>query len=89
LRNVAIVGIGHSKFGRRSDVNVAELAFESIKGALDDSGAQKKDIQNVTVGSAGGWYEENLPPVVVNEYAGFEDVGTMRVEAACASGARR
>lgn len=86
MRRVAVVGIGHSRFGRRSDVNLGELAFESIKGALEDSGAQKKDIQNVTVGSAGGWYEENLPAVVVNEYAGFQDVGTMRVEAACASG---
>ncbi len=86
MRRVAVVGIGHSRFGRRSDVSLGELAFESIKGALEDSGAQKKDIQNVTVGSAGGWYEENLPAVVVNEYAGFQDVGTMRVEAACASG---
>jgi len=86
LRDVAIVGIGHSKFGRRTDVNVAELAFESIKGAMEDSGVQKKEIQNVTLGSAGGWYEESLPAVLVNEYAGFEDVGTMRVEAACASG---
>ena len=86
MRDVAIVGIGHSKFGRRTDVNVAELAFESIKGAMEDSGVQKKEIQNVTLGSAGGWYEESLPAVLVNEYAGFEDVGTMRVEAACASG---
>ena len=86
MRNVAIVGIGHSKFGRRTDVDLAELAFESIKGAIDDSGVQKKEIENVTLGSAGGWYEESLPAVVVNEYAGFEDVGTMRVEAACASG---
>jgi acetyl-CoA C-acetyltransferase len=86
LRDVAIVGIGHSKFGRRTDVDVAELAFESIKGAMEDSGVQKKDIQNVTLGSAGGWYEESLPAVLVNEYAGFEDVGAMRVEAACASG---
>jgi acetyl-CoA C-acetyltransferase len=86
LRQVAIVGIGHSKFGRRTDVDVAELAFESIKGAIEDSGADRKDIQNVTLGSAGGWYEEPLPAVLVNEYAGFKDVGTMRVEAACASG---
>ena len=86
MRNVAIVGIGHSKFGKRSDANVAELSFESIKEAIDDAGVDKKDIQNVTVGSAGGWYEESLPAVVVNEYAGFSSVGTMRVEAACASG---
>jgi acetyl-CoA C-acetyltransferase len=86
MRGVAIVGIGHSKFGKRTDVNVAELAFESIKEAIEDSGVQKNEIQNVTLGSAGGWYEESLPAVLINEYAGFEDVGTMRVEAACASG---
>lgn len=86
MRNVAIVGIGHSRFGKRSDVNVAELAFESIKQAIEDAKIDKKQIQNVTLGSAGGWYEESLPAVIINEYAGFENVGTMRVEAACASG---
>jgi acetyl-CoA C-acetyltransferase len=86
MRNVAIVGIGHSRFGKRSDVDVAELAFESIKQAIEDAKIDKKQIENVTVGSAGGWYEESLPAVIVNEYAGFENVGTMRVEAACASG---
>ncbi len=83
---VAIVGVGHSKFGKRTDVNVAELAFESIKRAVEDAGIDKKEIKNVVVGSAGGWYEEALPAVIVNEYAGLQSVGTMRVEAACASG---
>ena len=77
MRNVAIVGIGHSRFGRRTDVNLQELAFESIKEAIEDSGVQKKEIENVTLGSAGGWYEEALPAVAVNEYAGFEDVGAI------------
>lgn len=86
MTRVAVVGIGHSKFGRRTDVNVGELAFESIKPAIDDAGVDKKDIGNVVVGSAGGWYEESLPAVVVNEYAGLNGAGTMRVEAACASG---
>ncbi len=86
MSRVAIVGIGHSKFGRRTDVNVGELAFESIKQAVDDSGVDRKDIGNVVVGSAGGWYEESLPAVVVDEYAGLSGAGTMRVEAACASG---
>jgi acetyl-CoA C-acetyltransferase len=86
MSRVAIVGIGHSKFGRRTDVNLGELAFESIKQAVDDAGVDRKDIGNVVVGSAGGWYEESLPAVVVNEYAGLSGAGTMRVEAACASG---
>ena len=86
MRKVAIVGIGHSRFGKRTDVDIAELAFESIKGALDDAGVDRKQVESVTLGSAGGWYEESLPAVVVNEYAGFHNVPTMRVEAACASG---
>jgi acetyl-CoA C-acetyltransferase len=86
MNQVAVVGIGHSRFGRRTDVNIGELAFESIKQALDDAGVDKKDVGNVVVGSAGGWYEESLPAVVVGEYAGLSGAGTMRVEAACASG---
>ena len=81
-----MVGIGHSRFGRRADVNIGELAFESIKQAIDDAGVERRDIGNVVVGSAGGWYEESLPAVVVGEYAGLSGAGTMRVEAACASG---
>jgi acetyl-CoA C-acetyltransferase len=83
---VAIIGVGHSRFGKRTDVNVGELAFESIKQAVDDAGVDRKDIRNVVLGSAGGWYEESLPAVVVDEYAGLSGAGTMRVEAACASG---
>jgi acetyl-CoA C-acetyltransferase len=86
MSRVAIVGIGHSRFGRRTDVNIGELAFESIKQAVDDAGVDKKDIRNVVVGSMGTWSEESLPAVVVNEYAGLNGAGTMRVEAACASG---
>ena len=86
MERVAVVGIGHSRFGRRTDVNIGELAFESIKEAVDDAGVDRKDVGNVVVGSAGGWYEESLPAVVVDEYAGLTGAGTMRVEAACASG---
>ena len=86
MTRVAVVGIGHSRFGRRTDVNLGELAFESIKQAIDDAGVDKKDINNVVVGSMGAWSEEALPAVVVNEYAGLSGAGTMRVEAACASG---
>ena len=86
MSRVAIVGIGHSRFGRRTDVNIGELAFESIKQAVEDSGVDRKDISNVVVGSMGAWSEESLPAVVVNEYAGLSGAGTMRVEAACASG---
>jgi len=86
MSRVAVVGIGHSKFGRRTDVSIGELAFESIKQAVDDAGVDRKDIRNVVIGNMGGWSQESLPAVVVDEYAGLSGAGTMRVEAACASG---
>jgi len=85
-RQVAIVGVGHSKYGVRNDVNIPELAWESIKQALDDAGIEQKDIDYFIVSCAGGWSSEFLPAVVIGEYAGLTPKGTVRVEAACASG---
>ena len=85
-RRVAVVGIGHSVFGNRRDANLPELAFEAIKPAIQDAGITQKDVGFVSVGTAGGWYEEFLPAVVVAEYAGLTGAGLVRCEAACASG---
>ena len=80
------MGIGHSVFGDRRDANLPELAFEAIKPAMEDAGITAKDVGFVTVGTAGGWYEEYLPAVVICEYAGLTGAGLIRCEAACASG---
>jgi len=85
-RRVAVVGIGHSVFGDRRDANLPELAFEAIKPAIEDAGIAQKDVGFVSVGTAGGWYEEFLPAVVIAEYAGLSGAGLVRCEAACASG---
>jgi acetyl-CoA C-acetyltransferase len=87
MRKVAVVGVGNSKFGVRSDVNVAELAFEAVKPSIDNAGVDTKDIGYVAVGTvgAGAWYEEPLPAVVVAEYCGLTKAGLARIEAACAS----
>ncbi len=86
MRRVAIIGVGHSKFGRRQDVNLCELAFEAIKPALEDAGVGPKDIELMTVGTVGVWYEEGLPAVVIADYCGITGAGLARLEAACASG---
>lgn len=85
-RKVAVVGIGHSKFGIRNDVNIAELAWESIKQAFESANLEAKDVEYVSVSNVGGWSGEPLPAVVVSEYAGLTGKPLYRVEAACASG---
>jgi len=81
----AIIGIGHSRFGKRNDVGMNELALEAIKPALEDAGLVQEDIQFFSVGNFGYWSEEILPAVTIEEYAGLR-CGSLRTEAACASG---
>jgi acetyl-CoA C-acetyltransferase len=85
LRNVAIVGVGHSKFGNRYGVRIDELAWEAVREALDDAGLEAKDMEFMVVGCTGGWSAESLPAVICSEYCGTLPKGSMRVEAACAT----
>ncbi len=84
--SVAVIGVGHSKFGARKDVNVPELAWEAIKPAMKSANVEQKDIDFMVVGTAGLWSSEAALPPLLYEYGMFEDVGSMRVEAACATG---
>ena len=86
MRDVAIVGVGHSLFGNRYDVRLDELAWEAVSEALKDANLTTKDIELLIVGCAGGWSAEALPAVVCSEYCGTLPKGSMRVEAACATG---
>jgi len=86
LRKVAIVGVGHSKFGNRYDARMDELAWESFSEALKDANLTTKDIEFLVVGCAGGWSAEALPATLCSEYCGTLPKGSMRVEAACATG---
>ena len=86
MRKVAVVGVGVSKFGNRTDVSLQELAWESVKEALDDARLGPEDVEAFVVGNVGGWSSEALPAVVVGEYCGLAPRSGIRVEAACAAG---
>jgi len=86
LRDVAIIGVGHSVFGNRYDTRLDELAWEALSEALKDANLSTKDIELLIVGCAGGWSAEALPAVICSEYCGTLPKGSMRVEAACATG---
>jgi acetyl-CoA C-acetyltransferase len=86
LRKVAIVGVGHSRFGNRYDARMDELAWESFSEAIKDANLTTKDIEFLVVGCAGGWSAEALPATLCSEYCGTLPKGSMRVEAACATG---
>lgn len=83
---VGIVGIGHSKFGKRDDCTVQELAFESFKEALLDAQLTQKDINATVIGSSPEYHKQRSIPGVIAEYLGVNSQPTYLTEAACGSG---
>ncbi|MEM4645318.1 MAG: thiolase domain-containing protein, partial [Archaeoglobaceae archaeon] len=77
---------GHSKFGTRKDVNIAELCWEAMKPALETANLETKEVEFFVVGTAGMWSSEQAVPALIAEYADLTPKGSMRVEAACATG---
>ena len=84
---MAIIGVGHSKFGKRSDASLRELAFEAYNDAIDDAEVEPSRIDGSVVCSATHYDKQRSPAGVVAEYLGLNPEPTFNVEAACASSA--
>ena len=84
---MAIIGVGHSKFGKRSDASLRELAFESYNDAINDAEVEPSKIDGSVVCSATHYDKQRSPAGVVAEYLGLNPEPTFNVEAACASSA--
>ena len=87
MARVGIVGIGHSKFGKRSDASLRELAFEAYSAALEDAEIESSAIDGSIVCAATHYDKQRSPAGVVAEYLGLNPKPTFNVEAACASSA--
>ena len=44
MRDVAVIGIGMTRFGKLPDRSIKDLVREAVLGAMQDSGIRKKDI---------------------------------------------
>ncbi len=90
MREVAVIGIGMTKFGELWDKSFRDLVAEAGVKAIMDAGIEGKDIDAMYIGgmSSGGFVEqEHVAPLAI-EVAGLEDfhIPATRVEGACASG---
>ena len=86
MRDVAIVGIGLSRWGEVWDASLRTLWTEAALAALDDAGLDRVD--SITVGSmTPGLFvgQEHLGALLADEL-GMAGVPATRVESACASG---
>jgi acetyl-CoA C-acetyltransferase len=87
MTKVGIVGVGHARFGKRSDATIRELAHEAVVPALEDAGITVRDLNASVVAIAGEEFAgQGAPAAVVQDYIGLSGKPTFRVEAACATG---
>lgn len=86
MREVAIVGVGMTKFGELWDMSIRDLFVDAALGAMEDAGADTLDsiyVGNMSAGLFVG--QEHLGPLMA-DYLGMRGVPATRVESACASG---
>ena len=79
---VAIIGMGCTKFGERWDASVADLLVEAAYEAYEDAGVGPKDLQAAWLGT----FESGSTGQPVAQALKLDYVPISRVENACATG---
>lgn len=86
MRDVAIIGIGLTKFGELWEKSLRDIAVEAALNCLADAGTER--IDSITIGCmTGGLFngQEHLASLIP-DYLGRRNTPAVRVESACASG---
>ncbi len=86
MTRVGVIGIGHGRFGRRSDATVQELAFEAFRAAIEDAGIDREIIDASVIGAVPEYHKQRSVAGVVQEYLDLNPKPTWLTEVACASG---
>jgi len=83
---VAIIGMGCTKFGERWDVGSEDLMIEAFQEALDDAGLEKKDIQAAWLGSGVGEVNVGKSALPLSFALKLPMIPVTKVENFCATG---
>ncbi len=86
MKEVAIIGVGMTKWGELWEKSLRDIAVEAALNCLDDAGVDKVDAIAVGAMSSGLFNAQEHLASTVTDYLGQRFVPTTRVESACASG---
>lgn len=88
LRDVSVVGIGSTPFGRIPDVTVEQLAFRAASDALADSGLDRTEIGALYLGNfvSGLLSGQEVLAGLLADNLVLGPIPCTKVEGACASG---
>lgn len=88
MREVAVVGVGMTKFGRHEVKSQLELFSEAAMDAINESNLKPKDIQALFVGNANSDINEGI--TILGSHAaaevGMPNIPAIKLEGACSSG---
>lgn len=88
MQDVAVVGVGMTRFGKFHEKGIKDLVHEAVQAALDDAGLQKADLQAAYMGNAAAGLitgQEMIRGQVCLSTMGIEDLPIYNIENACAS----
>jgi acetyl-CoA acetyltransferase len=88
MRDVAVVGVGMTRFGKFPEKSINDLVRESVEEALKDAGLEKQDIEAAYMANAAAGLitgQEMIRGQVALSAMGVEDLPVYNVESACAS----
>jgi len=90
MRDVAVIGIGCTRFGELWESSFRDLIVSAGVEALEDAGVAGEDIDAMFVGnmSGGQFIKQEHIGSLIADYSGLAtlSIPSMRVEGACASG---
>ena len=88
MRDVSIVGVGSTRFGRHGEAAIDDLAAGAARDALADAGIEPERIGALYLGNfvAGMLTGQEVLAGLVGEAIGLDGVPCTKVEGACASG---
>ncbi|MFP4368741.1 MAG: thiolase domain-containing protein [Bacteroidota bacterium] len=86
MRDVAIIGVGMTKFGELWDQGIRDMFAEAGLKAMDNAGVEKIDSFYVGAMSSGLYASQEHLNSLMADYLGQRGAAGARIESACASG---
>jgi len=86
MRDVAVIGVGMTKWGELWEKSLRDVFVESALLALDDAGVDHLDSMYVGCMSSGLFVGQEHLASLLADYLGQAPVPSTRIESACASG---
>jgi len=86
MRDVAVIGVGMTKWGELWEKSLRDIFVETALLALEDAGVDKIDSMHVGCMSSGLFVGQEHIASLLADYLGQNPIPSTRVETACASG---